>query len=375
MKKILVLLLSLFLPFMVNAASISVSGTTSISPGESKTLSLIVNSSKPIYGGQVNFALDSDDFEILISKSTTSYGSIVKNSDGILVYSTDKKIPAKGTLAKIVVKAKSNATVGATANLVLKNVILSVKDGDKFVDEDASNYTKVLTVAEPKSTNNYLKSLEIEGHSIEFDKDQKTYNINIAKGTTKLNITAIAEDEKAKVTISGNTKLGEGKNVITVTVTAENGSKRVYTINATAPVASEKNTDCDLKTLEIKGYNITFDPNKTEYRVNVPNTTTKIEINSTLVNPESTKKTDGPATLSVGENTYVITVTDKAGNTKTYKIIVNRAEAEKECDVCEVCEECEEKTDNIWKTLAIILVIVTLAETIYMVTMRDRKQI
>lgn len=371
MKKILLLAISLFLPFMVNAASISISGTTSISPGESKTLSLIVSSSKPIYGGQVNFALDSDDFEILVDKSTTSYGSIVKNANGILVYSTDKVIPNKGTLAKIVVKAKSNATVGDKANLVLSNVILSVKDGDKFVDEDASNYTKVLTVAEPKSSNNYLKELNIAGYPIDFSKTKTSYTINIGKGITKLDITAVAEDEKAKVAISGNNNLSSGTNVIKITVTAENGSKRVYTINATVPKST---TDCDLKTLEIKGQTINFDPNKTEYRVNVPNEITSVEIISTLVNPESTKKTEGPDTLVVGDNIYTITVTDKEGNTKTYKIIVNRAAAEAECEVCEECETCE-NTGDIWKILAIILVIVTLAETIYMVTMRDKKQI
>ena len=58
MKKILLLALSLFLPLMVNASSISVSGTASMSPGESKTLSIIVSSSKAIHGGQFKLNLN-----------------------------------------------------------------------------------------------------------------------------------------------------------------------------------------------------------------------------------------------------------------------------------------------------------------------------
>ena len=377
MKKFVLLAISLFLPFMVNAATISVSGTTSLSPGESKTLSLIVNANHEIYGGQANFTLDSDDFEILIDKSTTSYGSIVKTKNplGILVYSPNKVIPKNGTLAKITIKAKENAKVGNTAKLVLSNVILTVNNGEKNVDDSASNYSKTLTVAEPKSSNNYLASLSIEGYSIDFSKTKTSYNLNLPAGITKLNITAKAEDSTAKVAISGNKNLKEGKNTIKITVTAENGSKRVYTITATVAEKGSDSTACNLKSLSIKGYTINFDPNVTEYRITVPYETTRIEISSVLANTDSTKKTEGPTNLSVGENIYTITVTDKDGNKKVYKVIVNREAEKQECEICETCEVCEEKTDNIWKILAIILVIVTLAETIYMVTMRDKKQI
>ncbi len=378
MKKF-VLLLALMFPFMVNAATISVSGNTSLSPGETSTLSLIVTSDKKIYGGQVNFTLNSDNFDILIDQSTTSYGTIIKSTNpaGVAVISLEKVIPNKGVLAKIKVKAKTSATVGETANLVLKNVILTVKDGDKNVDDQAKDYTKVLTVAVPKSTNNYLASLTIDGYPITFDKETTSYNIDIPTGLASLKITATAEDEKATVKVTGNTTLKEGKNTIAVTVTAENGTKKVYNIYATMPETKPvvSDTNCNLGSLEIKGYVINFDPNKTEYRVNVPNETTKIEITSTLANPESNKTTEGPNTLAVGENTYSITVTDKDQNKKIYRVIVKRAEGETKCEVCEKCETCEEKDNNIWKILAIILVIVTLSETIYMVTLRDRKQI
>ena len=191
-----------------------------------------------------------------------------------------------------------------------------------------------------------------------------------------MSIKALAEDEKSTVTISGNTNLKEGKNTIKITVTAENGSKNVYYIYVTRESSgSVSNTDCDLKSLVVKGYDINFNSNTLEYRITVPSNVTNIELLSTLVNPESTKTTDGPNSLAFGENVYTITVTDKNGNKKVYRVIVTRELEGSGCETCQVCDTCEEKSDTLWKTIAIILMIVTIAETIYMVTMRDRKEI
>lgn len=376
-KKFLLLLLTLVFPFMVNAASITVSGNGKLSPGETSTLKLIVSSTKNIYGGQVNFKLDSADFEIVSGSFVSSYTLVSKNNNGLVVYSTSKAIPNKATLATIKVKAKTNAVVGNTAQLNLNNIILttgsSIEDSS---DETGANVSFALTVAPAKSSNNNLKELAIDGYAIAFDKNTKSYNINVGKDVKSLSIRALAEDEKANVTISGNTSLKEGKNTITITVTAENGTKNVYYVYATkeasTPVA---NTDCDLKSLVVKGYNINFNSNTLEYRVTVPSNVTNIELSSTLVNPESTKITDGPNILAFGENVYTITVTDKNGNKKVYKVIVTREKEEKECETCQVCDTCEEKSDTLWKTIAIVLLIVAIAETIYMVTMRDRKEI
>ena len=375
-KKFLLLLLTLVFPFVVNAASITVSGNGKLSPGETSTLKLIVSSTKNIYGGQVNFKLDSADFEIVSGSFASSYTLVSKNN-GLVVYSTSKAIPNKATLATIKVKAKSNATVGNKAQLNLNNIVLttgsSIEDSN---DETGANTSFTLTVAPAKSSNNNLKELTIDGYSISFNKNTKSYNIRVGKDVKSLSIKALAEDENAKVYIRGNTNLKEGKNTITITVTAENGSKNVYyvyvTKEASTPVA---NTDCDLKSLVVKGYNINFDPNILEYRITVPSTVTNIELSSTLANPESTKTTDGPNTLAFGENVYTITVTDKNGNKKVYKVIVAREKEEKECETCQVCDTCEEKSDTLWKAIAIILMIVAIAETIYMVTMRDRKEI
>ena len=80
-----------------------------------------------------------------------------------------------------------------------------------------------------RSKNNFLKSLEISGYEIEFNRSKLDYELNIFK-EKKLDIIALAEHEAAKVEITGNKRL-RNKSVIKITVTAENGDTKEYKIN------------------------------------------------------------------------------------------------------------------------------------------------
>lgn len=79
------------------------------------------------------------------------------------------------------------------------------------------------------SNNNYLKNIEIENYKIDFNKETFTYKLKI-KDEQSLNIKTLLEDENANVTIRGNENL-KNKSIITITVTAEDGTKRDYIIN------------------------------------------------------------------------------------------------------------------------------------------------
>ena len=95
---------------------------------------------------------------------------------------------------------------------------------------DIKSYTINVVKVYPKSTNNYLSKLEIEGYEIDFNKDTLEYNIKVSSDVETLDITAVAEDSSARVNIYGNSNFKEGENTVTVVVTAEDGSERTYTI-------------------------------------------------------------------------------------------------------------------------------------------------
>lgn len=81
------------------------------------------------------------------------------------------------------------------------------------------------------SNNNYLKKLKVKGISLntKFNKENTSYFINVTD-TSSLKITATAEDDEAKVVITGNDSIKQGTNKILIAVTAENGDVRYYRI-------------------------------------------------------------------------------------------------------------------------------------------------
>ena len=86
-----------------------------------------------------------------------------------------------------------------------------------------------------ESANTNLEILAIENIMLNpaFDIHTTQYSAQVSNKMVNLNIFAVPENEKAKVTISGGENLKEGNNNITITVTAQNKiTKREYRIIA-----------------------------------------------------------------------------------------------------------------------------------------------
>ena len=83
------------------------------------------------------------------------------------------------------------------------------------------------------STNAILKSLKISSYEMspKFDSGITEYDINVDSDTEELVISALPEDEKATISISGNEKFQEGKNNVIISVIAESGDGIKYTIH------------------------------------------------------------------------------------------------------------------------------------------------
>lgn len=83
------------------------------------------------------------------------------------------------------------------------------------------------------SPNNKLSGLGAEGYSLtpSFSRDTESYNLIVDTSVSSITVTASAADSRASVTGTGTVALQGGSNDITVTVTAQNGSTRIYTIH------------------------------------------------------------------------------------------------------------------------------------------------
>lgn len=95
------------------------------------------------------------------------------------------------------------------------------------------------------SSNNYLKSLEVDGYEVEFDKYTEEYKITVKNDVISLDISALAEDNRSRVEITGNGEFKEGENTVTITVTAENGNTREYKLVVTREEKKQAVTDVE----------------------------------------------------------------------------------------------------------------------------------
>ena len=94
--------------------------------------------------------------------------------------------------------------------------------------------SQVETAVYKGSSNNYLSSIKIEGEKLNttFNKENTTYFVQTT-GKTKLNLKITAEDDDAKIYVTGNENLKTGENKILISVTAENGDVRYYRVFVT----------------------------------------------------------------------------------------------------------------------------------------------
>ena len=203
------------------------------------------------------------------------------------------------------------------------NITVTAEDGSK------TTYKVYVTreSAKVKSSDKNVDFRINNAHTITpaFTNNNNNYEVTVPYDVTKLDLSVIPYDKNASVKISGNDKLSsENKNVVTIIVTAEDGSSKTITLNVTR---SPYKANTDLLDLKVKGYEISpkFKPSKVKYKVTVPYKVKKVKV---LVKApkDATYKITGYKNLQVGKNIVLVKVTDKKGFVKYYQIDVTRKE-------------------------------------------------
>lgn len=217
--------------------------------------------------------------------------------------------------------------------------------------EDGSKKTYTITVKKQASSgptldsDSTLKDLTVGGTTIkDFSPTKTTYTIDVDKDTTSLNLAGIANSTKSTVAVSGGTNLKEGNNVATVTVTAEDGSKSVYTINIVKPVTptttkkgqststttKKKSSETGIGTFVIGSSHIMepdkFTNDRDVYDITVPYEVEKLDLSIVLKDTKATYKVTGNENFQVGKvNVVTIQVTAEDGTTRTIILNVTRS--------------------------------------------------
>lgn len=221
-------------------------------------------------------------------------------------------------------KAENTQAISGTGKKTLKygkntfKVVVTSEAGT------TKTYTIVITRPDKRKTDNYLKSLSVDKGSISFKKETLTYSVKVAKDVSSIVVSAAVNDSTASF-VKGygprTVNLNYGVNNVLVKVQAENETVRTYTIKVTRE--DDRSSNNNLSSITLSNGNISFSKDVTEYNVNVPYTVTKIDVVGTPEDSKSKVSVESP-NLVVGENIVTVTVTAENGQSKVYKIKVNR---------------------------------------------------
>lgn len=285
------------------------SKTITITPPPSSNANL---SSLSVSNASINFNKDTTNYSVKVGSDVTS----------INVSATAEDSGAK-------ISGTGSKSLNYGDNKI--NVVVTAPSGDK------KTYTITVTREDNRSKNNNLSSIKLSTGTLSpsFSSGRTTYNVSVPFEVSSINVTATAEDNKAKVSISGGSSLKAGKVTnVTIKVTAENGSVKTYIVKVTRGkdpnAAEEKNSNNNLASLNL-GQDITLNPkfnkNTTSYEVEVPYKIKNLEIEA-IAEDEAFAKVDiiGADNLQVGENEVKIVVTAEDGKIKEYIIKVTRLE-------------------------------------------------
>lgn len=230
---------------------------------------------------------------------------------------------------------------------------------------------------EEKSNNNSLKSLTIENQDLQpaFSKDVTSYTLEVINDVTSLQIKAEAEDEKASVSVKGNEDLKIGENVVTISVSAENGDIKIYEIKVTR---KEKEA-LGLEKLEIKDTDIAkkFKVDLFEYEIDIENLD-KLEIEAIANREDAVVEILGNEDLQEGENTITIIVKAKDEEEKeetvTYQITVNKTLVDNTDTVVPLEEKKISPMVFVYGGISLLFAVILVVVVIYFVRNRNKEK-
>lgn len=258
----------MILPFYVSAEStgsvnISCSPST-IKSGETTSCTITGKTDNDVSSISMGIKLSENLEAVEFKPNSTWLGDDISNGKIDIYTNSGDPVKSEFTIGTLKIKAKSGVIAKDESLTLTSNVFYH--DRAEYKIPDATTSIRI------PSNNNSLSSIKVNDDGKFFDENKTSFDLTNESGT--VNIVVITKDSKAKVKGAGQQKLNYGKNTFKIEVTAEDGSKKVYTLNITRPDSrSKENYLLDFGFLN---HDIKFDKNKTEYELIVENNISKI---------------------------------------------------------------------------------------------------
>jgi len=268
-----------------------------------------------------------------LSSLTVNNGSL---NPGFSFDKTSYTVSVDEKVSSIVIGATAQDRNASVSGVGQKN--LNFGDNNfSIVVKAESGATKTYNInvnrKDNRSNDNKLKSLTVNGGSLspEFSSGTNNYNLSVPFEITKLDLSAVANDSKATVSINNPDLIAEKTTNVIINVKAENGSVNTYTIKVSRGKDPNKVLSTDNKLLSlipsVGMLSPIFDSNKNNYYVYLPYEIDKISFGYDLSEKEyATIRTTGEEELVPdSDNYFSFVVTAEDGSENTYTVTVNRA--------------------------------------------------
>ena len=209
-------------------------------------------------------------------------------------------------------------------------------------NSSSSNNTSSSSSQASESSNANLSMLGIRPSQYDFSgfkSGTTTYDVTVPADVEEVEVYGTAQDSNAQVSGLGTKTLEEGLNDLSIVVTAQDGTEKIYTINVTRGESDSSNATGTevpgdgLESLTVGDLELSpaFSTNVYEYTAKYIGEGTEINVDATATNPDYTVEVTGNDNLQEGENLITVLVTDSDGeNVATYQVTVNKSLVDEE---------------------------------------------
>lgn len=223
MKKLYKYIFVLVGLFMISTSSVYAAG-----------YSYTVTSNSVTIGGSITLNIKGSDIAGKFTISSSNTGVVSLSTSSIWIDNNTQSITLKAnSVGSSVITIIPTDVSDYNGNTITGNKTVTITVKAKATNNNSGSSSS--TIVKPKSSNNYLSSLTIDGFELDskFDKETLEYSATVKEGTEKIKINAQLADSSAKVSGVGEVSVSEGLNTFEIVVTAENGSKRTYVLKVT----------------------------------------------------------------------------------------------------------------------------------------------
>lgn len=350
-----------------------------------------------VYGGLPKEIYVGDTFKLNVLVKSENASDYINGINALVTTGNNLKLTNVTYNSNLIGTFKDNNLVAAGTDLKNEEVLLTleftaIKEGKDSITlsgsiakneniEEFENLTTEVNVIRKISSNNNLSSLKasVGTFDIAFDKDVTVYTLTVPYDTESVILSGSLEDITSTVDGLIEYKLTDDKTTANITVVAEDGTIKVYTVyiikeakpeNVATPVTYYYSSNNYLKSLEIDGYEITFNKETNEYKITVKNDVTSLDIKAIPEDSRARVEITGNEKFKKGNNTVTITVTAEDGSTREYKITANK-ESEKK----EALTEIEGNSNTAEKVVIIILIILVVLGLLYLIFKKDEQEV